>query len=114
MIEVFYANRELKDVVVSCKGEAFANAKSKKVLKDSISSFSSLLLVVDDISDLVYYRFIEYKRYSQYSSVLIADFELFFYEGVDSSSITIYKIKHINEYERIERRNGDNLPREPD
>lgn len=72
MVTINHKNKELESLITKGESQSYGNHVSKRAFLMALRSFYAILGVLDDITDLERYEFLQYKRSLEISSVLIS------------------------------------------
>ncbi len=96
MINVKYKNIELESLFTRGNCANFKAVLSRKLFIQALCSFKNLLYIINNVVELEYYRYLNYKRNSTFSTVTVEGANLIgnivFMEEDQGKSITIYDL----------------------
>lgn len=96
MVKVEFQNIELESLFTRGSGTAFKAIMSKKLFMQALCSFRNILYIINNVVELEYYRYLNYKRNSTFSTVTVEGANIIgnvvFLEEEQGKRITIYDL----------------------
>lgn len=72
MVTINHKNKELESLITKGESQSYGRHAAKKSFLMALRSFYAILGVLDEITDLERYEYLQYKRSLEVSSVLIS------------------------------------------